>query len=86
MHSRISRLFGRAGSPAENSYVDFHFDEAAVTPQRRIQKSPVTIPHSWLIRSVKNVPHGGNIAGKADGVWLPVHILAGDMWAYVKLY
>ena len=46
MHSRISRLESRAGGPAFNSYVGFHFDEAAVTPQFRIQKSPVTIPHS----------------------------------------
>ena len=34
MHSRISRLKSRAGGPAFNSYVGFHFDEAAVTPQK----------------------------------------------------
>ena len=34
MHSRLSRLFCRACSPAKSSYAGFHFDEAAVTPQK----------------------------------------------------
>ena len=48
MHSRISRLFRRTGGPAESSYAGFHFDEGTVIPETRIQKSPVTIPYSYI--------------------------------------
>ena len=32
MHSRLSRLDSRTGSPAVSSYVGFYFDEEAVMP------------------------------------------------------
>ena len=42
----LSRLFRRGGAPAESSYAGFHFDVAAVTPQRRIPKRTSAIPDS----------------------------------------
>ncbi|RYT20298.1 hypothetical protein EAI89_09385 [Eubacterium sp. am_0171] len=52
----LSRLSNRTGSPVGSSYVGFHFDEAAVIPERRIQKTPATIPDSCCIRPAVKTP------------------------------
>ena len=53
MHTRLSRLIRRTGSPANSPYAGFHFDVAAVTPQSRIPKRTAAIPDSWCIRPVE---------------------------------
>ena len=46
MHSRLSRLIRRTGSPANSPYAGFHFDVAAVAPQSSIPKRTSAIPDS----------------------------------------
>ncbi|RYT16451.1 hypothetical protein EAI89_13065 [Eubacterium sp. am_0171] len=78
MHSRISRLFRRTGGPAESSYAGFHFDEGTVIPETRIQKSPVTIPYSY-IHPTTDFPASW---GMRRGQWIRLDLwgkLAGDV-------
>ena len=79
MHSRISRLFRRTGGPAESSYAGFHFDEGTVIPETRIQKSPVTIPYSY-IHPTTDFPASW---GMRRGQWIRLAVrgkLAGDIY------
>ena len=68
MHSRLSRLIRRTGSPANSPYAGFHFDVAAVTPQRRIPKRTSAIPDSYVhpVGRKALLPREASETGAAD--------------------